>query len=233
MTNAAPPFTLAGMRAGAAAALTLIPSSAVYGMSFGIMAGTLGLTFGEIVLISGWVNAGGAQMASLQAWAYPVPILAVCLMTLAMNARYLLMGATLRPWLGGLPAYVSYPSLLVLGDGNWALSMRERAEGRIDAGFLTGSGIVMWINWVSSTALGALFGQVIDDPHRLGIDFMLAAFFTALAVSFYTRSRTVLPLAVGIVTAIVVEKLVAGPWYILAGALVGSVAGALRAGHAR
>jgi predicted branched-subunit amino acid permease len=205
----------------------------MYGVAFGIMAGAAGLSILEAMAFSGWVNAGGAQMASLQAWADPVPIVAVCLTTLAMNARYLLLGATLRPWFGGLPGSRVYPSLFVLGDGNWALAMREYAQGRNDAAFLLGSGIVMWLTWVSATAAGHAFGAILGRPERFGIDFMLAAFFAAMAIDFYRTARGVLPLVVGVATAIVVERLVPGPWYILAGALAGSVAGALRHVHAR
>jgi len=232
MSTDVPPFTLQGMRAGALAALALVPSTSTYAISFGILASTLGLGFEEIVLFSAWVYAGGAQMASLQAWSTPVPILAVCLITLAINSRFILLGATLRPWMGGLPGWITYPSLLVMVDSNWALLMRQRAEGQNDVGFFAGSGVVLWVNWVCSTALGAAFGQVIDDPRRFGLDFVLAAFFAAIAVSFLSRSRTVLPLAVGVATAVVVDRVVSGPWYILAGTLAGSIAGALRP-HAR
>ena len=54
-------------------------------------------------------------MAALQGLADPVSVLAVCLTTLAVNARYLLLGATLRPWFSELPGYQSYPSLFVMG----------------------------------------------------------------------------------------------------------------------
>jgi predicted branched-subunit amino acid permease len=58
---------------------------------------------------------------------------------------------------------------------------------------------------------------------------MLAAFFATMAVAFFRNAREATPpLAVAIVTAIVVERLVAGPWYIFAGALAGSLAGAFR-----
>jgi predicted branched-subunit amino acid permease len=150
-----------------------------------------------------------------------------------MNARYLLLGATLRPWFGGLPGSRVYTSLFVLGDGNWALAMRAHAQGRDDAAFLLGSGIVMWLTWVSSTAIGHGFGAILTRPERFGIDFMLAAFFAAMALDFYRAAKGLLPLVVGVATAIVVERLAAGPWYILAGALAGSLAGALRHVDAR
>lgn len=217
-----------GFRAGAIGALTLVPGVAIYGIAFGIMAAASGFSGPEAVLFSGWVYAGGAQMAVLQAWTDPVPIVALCLTALAMNLRYLLLGAALRPWLAGLPPHQSYASLLVLGDGNWALALREFSQGRTDVAFLLGSGLVTWFVWVASTAAGHLFGQVLARPERFGIDFILPAFFATMAVAFVRRRGDVLPLAAGIATAIVVERLVAGPWYILAGAVAGSLAGALR-----
>ena len=220
-----PAFTLHGVRIGAVAGLTLLPSVAMYGVAFGIMADVAKLTALEAVLFSAWVYAGGAQMATLQAWADPVPLLAVCLTALAMNARYFLLGAALRPWLTGLPAHKTYLSLFFMGDGNWALSLREHAEGRIDVGFLLGSGLVMWATWVATTAAGHIFGQVLGDPARFGVDFMLPAFFAAMAAAFVRKARDAWPLLAGIAVAVVVERLVAGPWYIIAGALAGSFVG--------
>jgi 4-azaleucine resistance transporter AzlC len=229
--RAGPPFTFRGVRTGAIAGLVLLPGVAMYGIAFGILADAVRLSALEAIIFSAWAYAGGAQLAVLQAWSEPVPLIAVCPTALAMNARYFLLGAALRPWLAGLPAPHTYASLFVLGDSNWALALREYHAGRIDAGYLLGSGLVMWVTWVASTAAGHVFGQVIGRPERFGIDFMLPAFFATIAVSFVRKPRDLWPLLAGIATAVVVERLVAGPWYIIAGALVGSFAGMLRHGR--
>jgi branched chain amino acid efflux pump len=218
-------FTAQGLRLGAAAAAVLIPGVAMYGAAFGVMASSKSLSFIEATFFSAWVNAGGAQMASLEVWKEPVSIVAICLTIVAMNTRYILLGATLRPTYEGMPYYKTYPSLFFLGDGNWALAMREHQNGRADAAFLVGSGIVMWLTWVTSTAFGHVFGDLLGSPERLGIDFMLAAFFAAMAFAFFKKSSDLLPFIVGALVAVVVEKIVEGPWYIIAGALSGSLAG--------
>jgi len=228
MVDGAPPFTSRGLRAGAFGVAPLLPVVVMYGIAFGVMAGAAGLSASEAALLSAVVNAGGAQMASLQAWDNPVPILAVGLTTVAMNARYLLLGAALRPWFSGLPPHQSYSSLFVMGDANWALALQEREEGRNDAAFLMGSGAILWLVWVSATVAGQVFGQVLGDPARFGLDFMLAAFFATLAVTFLRKSASLLPFAVGALAAIIAERLIAGPWYILIGAAAGSLVGALR-----
>jgi len=227
-----PPFTLQGIRTGAIAALVLLPGVAMYGVAFGVLADAARLTALESVLFSAWAYAGGAQLATLQAWGDPVPLAAVCLTALAMNARYVLLGAALRPWLAGLPPHQTYASLFVLGDTNWALALREYAANRIDAGFLLGSGLVMWLTWIASTAAGHVFGQALGRPERFGIDFMLPAFFATLAVAFVRKAHDAWPLLAGVVTAVIVEQLVAGPWYIIAGAVAGSFAGLARHGRA-
>ncbi|HEY7687526.1 MAG TPA: AzlC family ABC transporter permease [Dongiaceae bacterium] len=224
----APPFTWTGFRAGVVRGMVLVPSIALYGIAFGIMASAAGLSTAESMLYSGVVFAGGAQMASLEAWTEPVTFIAVTLTTLAMNARYLLLGATLRPWYRGLPAHKAYLSMFALGDGNWALQMREYEAGRLDAAFLLGSAFFVWFLWVGTTAAGHVFGQLLGDPHRFGADFMLAAFFASMAVVFFRKTSQIWPLLAGVAVAVVVEKLVEGPWYILAGALAGSLVGAFR-----
>ncbi|MBX6368652.1 MAG: AzlC family ABC transporter permease [Rhodospirillales bacterium] len=221
------------LRDGALSAAVLLPSIALYSAGFGIVAGTAGLSLVEATLFSGWVYAGAAQMASLQGWAYPVPVLFVCLTTLAMNARYLLMGATLRPLLAPYPASASYFALFFLGDLNWAMALRRRDPSFNPLAFLLGSGLAMWLVWVAATMAGHGFGQILDRPERFGVDFMLAAFFMAMAVTFWKRGRQPAPLLVAVLVAILAEKTLDGPWYILLGALAGSVAGVFRRGRAR
>jgi predicted branched-subunit amino acid permease len=229
----AAPFTLAGFRSGVFRAAILVPSVAMYGVAFGIMAAAAGLSTLESLLFSGLVNAGGAQMASLQAWTEPVSLVAVGLTTLAMNSRYLLLGAALRPWYRGVPAYQAYPSLFVMGDGNWALALREYKDDRHDAAFILGSGLVLWFAWVGTTAFGHVFGQIMGDPAEYGADFMLAAFFATMIVPFFRSAGQLLPLLIGVAVAVVVERNVSGPWHVIAGALAGSLVGALRHGDKR
>src|SRR3954471_12583512 len=140
-----------GFRTGAIAVWPLMPSAVMFGIAFGIMAGTVGLSTAEATLFSAWVYAGGAQMASLQGWADPVPVLFVCLTTAAINSRYVLMGATLRPVMAGRPAWQAYATLFFLVDQTWILAMRYKREETDVAGVLFGSGATMWIVWVASS----------------------------------------------------------------------------------
>lgn len=217
--------------AGATTIWVMMPSIVVFGAVFGLLAHTAGLTVIEAATFSGSVYAGGAQMASLQGWSYPVPLLFVCLTTAAVNSRYILMGATLRSHLAGRPAPLVYGTLFFLVDATWILAMRDRDKGFDFVGYLLGGGVIMWLVWIASTMAGHAFGQLLGDPQRFGFDFMLAAFFATAGVSFWRHSRRVGPLIVSVAVAILVQKLIPGPWYILIGALAGSLVGMFRHGR--
>ena len=217
--------------AGAITIWVMMPSIVVFGVVFGLLAHGAALTQIEAATFSGAVYAGGAQMASLQGWSYPVPLLFVCLTTAAVNSRYILMGATLRAHLAGRPAPLVYGTLFFLVDATWILAMRDREKGYDFVGYLLGGGAIMWVVWIASTMAGHAFGQMLGDPRKFGFDFMLAAFFATAAVSFWRHSRRIGPLVVAVGVSIVVQKLLPGPWYILIGALAGSLVGLLKYGR--
>jgi predicted branched-subunit amino acid permease len=162
-------FTRAGIVAGMVAGQALAAGVLVYGLVFGVLASEAQLTAVEAFLMSGFIYSGTAQMAALQGWAHTRLLLPAIATILIMNARYVLYGAALRPWMGTLPPHVTYPSLFFLADGNWALSMQRRAAGESDAGFVLGSGLVMFVPWLIGTLAGNLLGSA-PFPTRRGSD---------------------------------------------------------------
>ena len=90
------------------------------------------------------------------------------------------MGASLRPWLGQLPAWQAYPALLQNVDANWIVATRYRAEGGGDVSIYLGSGLALWVIWVAAVIPGHLLGAFFKDPTRFGFDMMLPIFFSAM-----------------------------------------------------
>lgn len=221
-------FTLAGAMRGARAAMVLAPAIVVFGAAFGMLAATSGLSVVEAAVMSAVVCAGTAQFAALQLWSDPVSWVMAGVASLVMNSRYVLLGATLRDWLSSLSALKAYSTLFVMYDGNWATATRDRALGERDAAHIVGGGLVMCGIWTVATAVGHAFGGLVGDPRRLGLDFVITAFFVGMAVSFWRGRSDLLPIAVSAAAALVVEKFTTGPWYIVAGALAGSLVAALR-----
>jgi 4-azaleucine resistance transporter AzlC len=234
MTPSRPvPFTRAGIRHGLWRGATLSPGVLVYGIVFGVLAGEAGRSALEAVLMSALIHSGSAQIAALQGMAagpWVAPIVATILLT---NARYVLYGAALRPWYPGTPPAGVYPSLFLLGDGNWALAMREHAEGRHDAGFLLGSGLAQFIPWVAGTWIGHSAGSAVADPKRFGMDFMIVALAAAMATAFWRGRDSLLPAGVALGLALVTHAVAPGGWVALIAGLGGAAAAWIAHGDKR
>jgi 4-azaleucine resistance transporter AzlC len=221
-------FTRQGLLAGVRRSVPLALSDAAYGVVFGVLARQAGLSLVECVLMSALVYAGSAQFIALGMWASPVPVVSLILSTLVVNLRYLLMGATLWPWLARLSAVVRYASLFLLSDENWALSVAEYEGGKSDPSFLVGSGFLLYSAWVSGTVVGRVAGAVVANPAAWGLDFAFTALFAALLTGRYGGKRDLLPWFVAALVAVGAAWALPGKWYILLGALAGSVVGVMR-----
>jgi predicted branched-subunit amino acid permease len=118
--------------------------------------------------------------------------------------------------------------MVLLTDESWALSLREFVGGSRDVAFLPGSGIALWLAWVSATVIGHLAGAAIRDPAAWGLDFAFVAAFVALLTGMWKGRRDLLPWAVAAVAALASAHWLPGKWYIALGALAGSAIGAMR-----
>jgi 4-azaleucine resistance transporter AzlC len=221
-------FDLQGGVDGARKALPIALSVCAYGLVFGVLAQQARMSILEVLLMSGLVYAGSAQLIVLSLWVMPLPIAAILLTTLIVNLRNMLMGAALSPWFLRLSRLKAYSSLFFLGDENWALTMGEFAAGKLNGAFLLGSGLVLYVAWVGSTVAGRTLGDVIHDPARFGLDFAFTAVFLSLLVGLWRGKSELLPWVVAAVAAVVSAHLLPGKWYILLGGLAGSVAGMVR-----
>lgn len=221
-------FTLAGALAGTRACVPIAVGGTAIGLVFGVLAGQAGLSAAEAVLMSALVFSGAAQFAVVGIWASPIPVFTVVVTTLVIGLRHLLMGATLHPVFSKLPSLKSYGSVFLMADENWALTMAEFRNGKRDAAFLLGGGLLMVVAWTSSTFAGRTLGSLVEDPTRWGLDFAFTAVFLALLAGMWRGKGDVPPWVVAAVVAVVVHHLLPGQWYILFGGLAGSLAGAVR-----
>jgi predicted branched-subunit amino acid permease len=215
-------FTRRGVVAGFVQGQTLAPGILGFGMVFGVLAGDAKLSVLEALLMSIFVYSGSAQLAVLQGWTSEPQVLAAAATILVINARYVLYGAALRPWLGGLTGAQVYPTLFVLGDGNWALSMQRYAAGERDAGFLFGSGLVMYLPWQVGTLVGYVARSAVADPARFGLDFMLVAFAAALGIGLWRGRGDIAPALGALVVALGVSRVASIGWTIVAAGLAGA-----------
>lgn len=222
-------LTVAGFAAGVRLSVPAIPVMALFGTAFGAFAAQKGLALLEATLMSTFMFAGASQFVATEIWAEPMTaalITTLCLITAAVNMRFMLMTASLRPWLGGLPAWQTYPALSLLTEPGWLIAMRYRAAGGTDHSILLSSGIALWLIWIASTVLGYLLGAVVADPRRYALDLVMPVFFTVMLVPLWNGPRKAIAWIVAGAVAFAMAEFVPGWWYIIAG----TVAGTLTAG---
>jgi 4-azaleucine resistance transporter AzlC len=205
-------------------AIFLVP----FGIAFGVAASAKGIDAEVSLLMSMAVYAGAAQFAVLDLWYAPLPLLTMALTVLAVNARHLLLGAALAPWLLQVPLARRLAALLLLSDANFAHAMSARDRSEVDAGILLGSGLAMWVIWIVTTAVGVFAGAMLGDLTRFGFDAVMVTYFAAIIVGQWKGLPDLLPWIAAAAVAMAGFYLLPAGWHIIAGALAGGVVGVWR-----
>ena len=207
----------------------LLPISlfvAVFGMAFGLAATQSGLSGSAIVLMSTLVFAGAAQFATLDLWGTQMPVIALAVTVFAINARHLLMGATLYPWLHHLPPVQRYAVMLVASDANWALSIQALGRGEPGLSLLLGGGLALWLFWILGTWLGLFMGSAIDDPVRWGLDMVMGCFLLTMVVDGPKNPRLLAIWAAAAGASLLAWRYLPENSHVVAGAIAGGLLGA-------
>jgi predicted branched-subunit amino acid permease len=126
-----------------------------------------------------------------------------------------------------------YGGLFFMADEIWAFALRRGAETPLAPAYYLGLSLPLYLGWIATTTLGAIFGGVLQDPARYGLDFAFTAVFLALLVSLWKGRRTFYPWAAAALVAVAAYQLLPGVWYIALGGLAGTLVGACRRPAAR
>lgn len=224
-----PAFSRAGIVRGVRDCVPVLIGTTPFGLVCGIASQGAGLSMLEAGLMSAFCYAGSAQLVALASWGVPAPVIGASVTAFAVNLRLALMGPVLSPWLDRLRGWRLWGSLFVMADQNWAMAVKDMNRGGTDAGYLFGSGAAMWLLWVAATVAGFALGEVLRPVPGHPLFFAALAVFVAMLVTMWRGVPDMLPWSIAAVVSIVVARLIpGGSWYIVAGALAGSIAGGLR-----
>ncbi|MFC6338055.1 branched-chain amino acid ABC transporter permease [Pseudomonas sp. CCM 7891] len=198
-----------------------------FGLAFGLASTQMGLTNSTTMAMSIFVFAGAAQFAVLDLWGQHIPVLPLAVTVFAINARHLLMGAALYPWLKHLPAAKRYGIMLVVSDSNWAMSMQALSRSQPGLGLLFGGGLALWAAWILGTWLGIHFGNVINSPISLGLDMVMGCFLWAMVLGGNKSTRLIFIWAVAGCAALLARAYLPENAHVVTGALAGGLLGAM------
>jgi len=166
----------------------------LFGLTFGVLAETAGMSAVAAIVMSATTFAGSAQFAAASVLEDGGTVLAAVTSAVLLNVRYIgqsIAAASIFP--GSRPRRLIESQLIV--DESWALSGRS---GRFEWPILVGAGLLLYVLWVTSTAIGSVVGSVLGDPNDLGLDAAFAALFLALAWPYLRERKAVAAALVGV-----------------------------------
>ena len=186
--------------AGARAVAPLALAIGAFGVTFGVLARDAGLGPVPAVVFSATTFAGSAQFAATSLVAAGGTLTAAIGAAVLLNVRYVPIGLSVAPSLHG-PAWRRALRAQLIVDESWAIG--HLGAGKYDPSRILGAGLVLWTTWVVSTGVGAVAGDLLGDPERLGLDAAFPALFLALLAGQIHDRRGLVAALLGAAVALV------------------------------
>lgn len=203
-------------------------------MPFGAIFSTLAVEAGwsgwQAMLASATIVAGASQYAMLDLLGQQVPAWSILLAVVAINARHVLYSAAIGRSLAQFGLGQQALAFFVLTDPAYAEAERRlRRRNALGATFYFVYAFSVYSLWLSGNLIGVVFGGLVDDPERYGLDFILPVYFLSLVVGFRDTSRFATIALTSAAASITVWLTLGAPWHIMLGGVVGLLAAALTA----
>jgi 4-azaleucine resistance transporter AzlC len=192
--------------AGVKDTIPLIIGAIPFGIIFGAVAVTSGLSPLAALGMSLFVFAGSAQFMAVGLVAQSTAGIIIILTTFVINLRHALYGASLAPYVRQLSQRWLLPLAFWLTDESFAVVIR-RYQTADDAPnkhwYFLGSTIAMYINWQLCTLIGIVAGQQLEGLGDLGLDFAMVVTFIGIIVPLIiSRPMLACALTAGLVSVL-------------------------------
>jgi 4-azaleucine resistance transporter AzlC len=210
-------------RRGALEILPILLAAFPIGLLWGTLAVKKGFSPLEAGVASAGAFGGAAQFVAIDLWRDPVPWLLVIFSVFVVNARHVLMGASLSRHIGHISPRLRPIVMFLMVDEVWALAERRALRRPLTWPYYLGLGLPLWVSWVTASVIGAIIGRSLGEPAAYGIDFAFSALFIAILASFWQGPKTGAILAASGAVAALSKLLIPGAWYIVLGGLAGVV----------
>ena len=150
--------------------------------AFGVIARASGFSIITVILMSVIIYAGSAQFTTVSMLVAGSPIASIVFATFMVNSRMILMSTTVAPYFKKDSLGKGMLIGTLLTDESFALAMNKLnyTNGKMNFSWFNTENIISYSTWVIATMIGALLGNFIEDPKKLGLDFANVAMFIGL-----------------------------------------------------
>lgn len=192
--------------AGVKDTFPLVVGATPFGIIFGAVAVTGGLSPAAAVGMSVLVFAGSSQFIGAGLFAQGVGIGVIIVTTFVVNLRHALYGASLAPHVRNLSHRWLLPLGFWLTDETYAVVIRryqQPDESPYKHWYHLGSSVFMYTNWQFWTLVGVVAGQQFQGLAALGLDFAMVVTFIGIVVPLIvTRPMLACTVVAGIVAVL-------------------------------
>ncbi|MEW7006470.1 MULTISPECIES: AzlC family ABC transporter permease [unclassified Lentilitoribacter] len=209
---------LTGLKEG----FPVVVAAAPFGLLFGALASDNGLSALEAVSMSAFVFAGASQMVGIELFGQSIAPWIIVFSIFAVNFRHVLYSATLGRFLHNMTFTQKYVSLFFMTDPQFAMAEQKgQVEGAVPFWWYIGVAMPLYVFWIIEAWIGVLFGRLIENPHALGITFLLSVYFFALLMTFRKRSKFLPIVLISGLSSAATYHFIGSPWHVSVGALFG------------
>ena len=223
-----PTLRASHFRRGASDVLPLLFSVVPFGAVFGALAAEKGIPFDQVIMMSALMYAGASQMVAVELWGFPPAFWTILVSVLAVNFRHVLYSAALGRKMKNWPITRRFFGFGFMVDPVYALA-DSRFPTHVSGAYYAGMTVVLYPTWIVSSMVGAVFGNLIENPGRWGIDMVLTAYFTVLVLGFRARPNAALIVVASSLVALLVYLTIGPPWHVATGGFAGIVTAAVLA----
>ena len=194
---------------GAKDTFPLVVGAIPFGIIFGTLADTAGLSFGATMGMSLFVFVGASQFVSLSLLASGTVWPMIVLTTFMVNLRHLLYSATMVPFYKKLNPLWKMVLAFGLTDETFAVAVRcyHQKDGVPGKHYYNlGSMVFMYLNWNLCTFIGLTAGKAFPEISRWGLDFAMPATFIGIVIPYLISK----PMWASVITAGIISILAGG-----------------------
>ncbi len=177
------PSSASSFWSGVRAELPLLVGVFPFGMIYGALAVSAGLSPASAQMMSSILFAGSAQFAVAQLVHDAAPAVVIIATVAMINLRHMLYSASMAPYLKGLPGRWKGLLAYLLTDEAYAATITYYQASRVTPTshwFLLGAGLALWATWQLSSAVGIFLGAAL--PASWPLDFALPVTFIAMVI---------------------------------------------------
>jgi len=169
--------------AGVRAEFPLLVGVFPFGLIYGALALSAGLSEAAAQAMSSVVFAGSAQFIAAQLVRDSAPGLVIVITMAVVNLRHMLYSASVAPYIQHLPPrWKTLLAYLLTDEAYAATILHYERDGAAPDGhwFFLGAGAALWTTWQISSALGIFLGAAI--PAAWPMDFAIPVTFIAMVI---------------------------------------------------